>query len=225
MRADATRALAVFVAFAAFAVLSWESFGSLEGSSFFYPAAGVTVAAMIVSRRGSWPAIALAIIAAEILVDTVYGSPLWVAAGFAMANVVEPMLGASLVLAWCGARPDLHDRRDFAGFMAGACVIAPLFGALLGGTVTALHYGAPWLGGAVTWWAGDALGVLVMGSPILLWSQSAAVRCAICGRRLESAPMSPKTAHQDSANSRPVFAPSTGQILPFPVAACRNLFK
>ena len=176
LRADATRSLAVFVAFAAFAVLSWESFGSLEGSSFFYPAAGVTVATMMISRRGSWPAIAVAIIAAEVLVDTVYGSPLWVAAGFAVANVVEPVIGAALVLAWCGGRPDLHDRRHFARFIAGACVIAPVFGALLGGTVTALHYGAPWLGGAVTWWAGDALGVLVMGSPILLWSQSAEVR-------------------------------------------------
>lgn len=176
LRADSIRAVAVFVVFAAFAALSWESFGSLEGSSFFYPAAGVTVAAMIVGRRGSWPLIALAIIAAEVLVDTVYGSPLWVSAGFAMANVVEPVIGAALVLAWCGGRPDLHDRRHFAGFIAGACVVAPVFGALLGGTVTALHYGAPWLGGAVTWWAGDALGVLVMATPILLWSQSSVVR-------------------------------------------------
>ena len=176
LRADLIRVLAVFVTFAAFAVLSWESFGSLEGSSYFYPAAGVTVATMMISRRGSWPAIALAVIAAEMLVDSLYGSPLWVSAGFAIANVVEPVIGASLVLAWCGGRPELHDRRDFAGFITGACVIAPLFGALIGGTVTALHYQAPWLGGTVTWWAGDALGVLVMGTPILLWSQSSVVR-------------------------------------------------
>ncbi|MGI9125783.1 MAG: MASE1 domain-containing protein, partial [Mycobacterium sp.] len=167
----------MYVAFATFAVLSWESFGSWEGPSFFYPAAGVTAAAMILNRRAVWPWIAVAVIAAEILVDTVYGNPLWVSAGFAVANVVEPIIGASLTLAWCGGRPDLRQRRDFAAFIGGACLIAPVFGALIGGTVITKQLGAPWSSGVLTWWAGDALGVLVAASPILLWStQSYIVR-------------------------------------------------
>jgi integral membrane sensor domain MASE1 len=99
LRSDAARVLAVFLTFGAGAVLSWEAFGSWEGSSFFYPAAGVTAAAMMLSRRTLWPWIAVAVIVAEILVDTLYGSPMWVSAGFAMANVVEPLIGATLVLA------------------------------------------------------------------------------------------------------------------------------
>lgn len=167
----------MFGAFAALAVLSWESFGSWGGPSFFYPAAGVTAGAMMVSRRVVWLPIAAAVVAAEILVDTAYGSPLWVSASFAAANVVEPFIGAALVLAWCGGRPDLRARRDFAVFMAGACVIAPVFGALIGGTASSVHDGTPWHSAAMTWWAGDALGVLVMASPILLWGvQSAIVR-------------------------------------------------
>lgn len=167
----------MFLAFTGFAVLSWLSFGSWEGPSFFYPAAGVTAAAMMLNRRSLWPWFAAAVCAAEVLVDTVYANPLWVSAGFAAANVVEPIIGASLVLAWCGGRPDLRRRRDFAAFLIGACVIAPLFGGLIGGTVISLYYATPWLGGAVTWWAGDALGVLVMATPILLWTvQSSAVR-------------------------------------------------
>jgi integral membrane sensor domain MASE1 len=166
--ADAGRVLAVFVAFAAGSLLSWYSF-SAGGPSFFYPAAGVTAAAMMVSRRPLWPWIALAVVAAEVLVDTLFGSPLWVAAAFASANVVEPLIGASLVLALCGGRPDLRIRRDFAAFILGACLIAPVFGAVIGATTSALHDGAPWFSAAVTWWTGDALGVLVMGSPILLW--------------------------------------------------------
>jgi integral membrane sensor domain MASE1 len=177
LRSDAARVLAVFLTFGAGAVLSWEAFGSWEGSSFFYPAAGVTAAAMMLSRRTLWPWIAVAVIVAEILVDTLYGSPMWVSAGFAMANVVEPLIGATLVLAWCGGPPDLLRRRDFAYFLAGACLIAPLFSGPIGATVVHLHYGTPWLGGAATWWAGDALGVLGMASPILLWrTQSEAVR-------------------------------------------------
>ncbi len=167
--ADAVRVLAVFVAFSAGSMLSWYSF-SAGGQSFFYPAAGVTAAALMLSRRRLWPWIALAVVAAEILVDTIFGSPLLVSAAFAAANVVEPLVGASLVLAFCGGRPDLRIRRDFAAFILGACLIAPVFGALIGATSSSIHDGVPWFSAAVTWWTGDALGVLVMGSPILLWS-------------------------------------------------------
>lgn len=167
----------VFLVFAAFAVLSWESFGSDAGASFFYPAAGVTVAAMMLTRGVIWPWIAAAVVVAEIVVDLRYGSRLPIAGLFAMANAVEPAVGASLVLAYCGGRPDLRERRDFFAFMVGACGIAPLFGSLIGGTAVALGSAVPWRGAALTWWAGDALGVLVMASPILLWPiQSAALR-------------------------------------------------
>jgi len=94
--------VAVFGAFLFFAVLAWESFGSSGGPSFFYPGAGVTAAAMMLNRRALWPAIAAAVAAAEIIVDIRYGSGLWTSAGFAAANVVEPVVGAALVLAWCG---------------------------------------------------------------------------------------------------------------------------
>ena len=175
VRSDAGRVLAVFLAFAAGAVLSWESFGSWGGPSFFYPGAGVTVAAMKLSRRSLWPWIAAAVVAAEILVDTVYGSPLGASAGFAAANVVEPFVGASVVLECCGGRPDLRKRRDFFTFIAGACLVGPFFGALIGGSISSRHDGTPWLSAAATWWTGDALGVLVMASPILLWGLQVSV--------------------------------------------------
>ncbi|MCW1957431.1 MAG: SpoIIE family protein phosphatase [Mycobacterium sp.] len=167
----------VFLAFAAGAVLSWESFGSSLGPAFFYPPAGVTAAAMMLSRRALWPAVAAAVLAGEILVDTYFGNPLAVAAGFGLANVVEPLVGASIVLAWCGGRPDLSKRRDFVAFVVGACLIGPLFGGVVGGTVSTSDTGKPWLGSVINWWAGDALGVLVVGAPILLWAtQSHIVR-------------------------------------------------
>ena len=175
---EATRLFAaVFLAFATGAVLSWESFGSTIGPSFFYPSGGVTVAAMILSRRNLWPAIVAAVIAAELLVDTYYGNIPGLSVVFATANVVEPIIGASLVLAWCGGRPDLRRRRDFFAFIAGACLIAPVFGGLIGGSGSWFFNDLPWRGAVMTWWSGDALGVLVMAAPILLWStQSYIVR-------------------------------------------------
>ena len=177
-RVEAVRLFAVvFLAFSTGAVLSWESFGSSGGPSFFYPAAGVTAAAMLLTRRAMWPWIAAAVIIAEILVDTFYASPLRVSLAFAAANVVEPIVGSTWVLSWCGGRPDLRKRADFIAFLAGSCVIGPFFGGLIGGTASSLNGGNPWLSAALTWWAGDALGVLVMASPILLWTtQSSIVR-------------------------------------------------
>jgi integral membrane sensor domain MASE1 len=158
-------------------MLSWESFGSTAGPSFFYPSAGVTAAALMLSRRALWPAIAAAVAAAEVLVDSLYGNPLVLSVAFAASNVVEPVLGALLVLAWCSGPPDLRKRRDFVTFIVGACVAGPLVGGLIGGTASSVLNDRPWLSTALTWWSGDALGVLVMASPIFLWSyQSSALR-------------------------------------------------
>ena len=174
-QSDAGRILVVFAAFTTGAVLSWESFGSTAGPSFFYPSAGVTAAALMLSRRALWPAIAAAVIAAEVLVDTIYGNPWVLSVIFAASNVVEPVVGALLVLMWCGGPPDLRKRRDFIAFLVGACVAGPILGGLIGGTASAVVKDLPWSITALTWFSGDALGVLVMASPILLWKYQSAV--------------------------------------------------
>ena len=174
-RPDAAVVLAVFLTFIVGAVLSWESFGSTQGPSFFYPSAGVTAAALMLSRRALWPAIAVAVIAAEVLVDSFYGNPLGLSVAFAASNVIEPVVGALLVLRWCGGRPDLRKRRDFIAFIVGACVAGPLVGGLIGGTANSLVDDRPWLSTALTWWSGDALGVLVLASPVLLWRHQSSI--------------------------------------------------
>ena len=161
---------AVFLAYAVFAVFAWESFDATLGPAFFYPSAGITVAAFILSHRAVWPGIAGAVIVAELAVDALYGNPLGLSIAYAMSNVVEPLVGASLVLAWCGGRPDLRERRQFRAFIVGACLAGPVVGGLIGGTAKAIYGGFPWLPTAATWASGDALGALVVASPILLWT-------------------------------------------------------
>lgn len=174
----------VFLAYSAFAILAWASFGSAVGPAFFFPSAGVTVAAMMLTRRALWPAVVLAIIASEMLVDTYFGNPAPLAGGFAIANVVEPIVGATLVLALCGGRPDLRQRRDLFTFIGGACIAAPIAGGLIGGSFSAWHEQAPWLSEVFHWASGDGVGVLVVAAPILLWAkQSYLVRA----RKIETA--------------------------------------
>ena len=162
----------VLVAFAGGSLLAWQVFGSEAGPAFFYPPAGVTVAAMILSRRRLWSAVVAGIFAAETLVDILFQTPPLASVGFALANTIEPVVGASLVLAWCGGRPDLGKRRDFVAFVMGAAILGPLSGCLIGGSLKAvtIDAGSPWLSLVLNWWAGDALGVLVVAAPILLWA-------------------------------------------------------
>jgi integral membrane sensor domain MASE1 len=173
---DSARLFAVvFLAYSLGALLSWESFGSSVGPAFFYPSAGVAVSAMMLNRRALWPAVMAAVLAGETLVDVQYGNPLWVAAGFGAADVVEPLIGAWVVTAWCRGTPDLRRRHDLVAFVIGACVAGPLFGGLVGGTVSAAFEKSHWLESVVNWAAGDAVGVLVVAAPILLWAKQSYV--------------------------------------------------
>ena len=158
------------LAYLAGAVLSWQSFGAGVGPAFF-PPAGVTVAAMLLSPRSRWAVVIAAIVVAELTVDLHYGVGLRAASGFALANSVEPAVGASLVWVWCNGAPDLRARGDLARFVAGACLAGPLVGGLIGGAVSAASNGTSWPIAAVHWWAGDGIGALVVGAPILLWAK------------------------------------------------------
>lgn len=161
---------AVALAYSAGAVLSWQSFGAQITPAFF-PPAGVTVALMLLTPRSRWAVIVAAIVTAELVVDLSFGVDAATALGYASANSVEPIVGASLVSAWCKGVPDLRTRRDLAKFLVGACVAAPLVGGLIGATVSAVQNDAAWFSTVLHWWAGDGIGVLVVGAPILLWTK------------------------------------------------------
>ena len=102
-----------------------------------------------------------------------YGAGARTALGYAVANSVEPVVGASLVSGWCKGVPDLRKRRDLAKFLAGACVAGPFVGGLIGGAVSAVSNDVAWVTAVVHWWAGDGIGALVVGAPILLWPRQA----------------------------------------------------
>lgn len=160
---------AVFLGYTAGALLALKGFGASELGPAFFPPAGVTVAAMLMTPRTRWPAVIAAILLGEGTVDYVAGYEPTAIAGYMLANSAEPLLGASLVLAWCKGVPDLRRRRDLVFFVLGACLAGPLLGGLIGGASVAVHLDAWWPGAALRWFASDAIGVLVVAAPILLW--------------------------------------------------------
>lgn len=158
----------VLVAYVAGALVSAQTFGASTVSAFF-PAAGVSVAAMLLTRRALWPAIVAAVILGETMVDLSHGLPWTMAGGFALADTVEPLVGASLVRAWCGGTPDLRRTRDLFLYVIGACVLAPAVGGLVNGVINVVLEGSPLAPAVLQWSAGDGISILVVGASILLW--------------------------------------------------------
>lgn len=199
----------VFAAYGAGLLLTWHSFGATVGPAFF-PAAGVTVAAMLLVRRAQWPVVLAAIALAECLIDLYFGEPFPQILGHVLANWLVPVVGATVVLRWCKGRPDLPRRRDLTAFLVGACLIGPLAGGMLGGWATSWDGEATWLANALYWAFGDALGVLVVATPILLWRDQFHILAA---RRAETAGVLVATAAL-SATAFSLGAPPAMLILP-----------
>ncbi len=136
-----------------------------ENVSPVWPATGVAIAALIYSRCRWWPGILLGAFAANALTQI----PWWTALGIGTGNTLEAVLGAVLFIQVQERAPWLGKFSEGAGFLV-ASLSAPVVSAAMG--VGMLFAAGLVPGEAVselllTWWAGDALGALVV-TPALL---------------------------------------------------------
>jgi serine/threonine-protein kinase RsbW len=165
------RDLAIFVgvgaAYAIGYVLAWKWFSAPGQGASFFPPAGVTLAALVLLARREWPFVLAAAATAEVSLDLGRGLDAAGTVGIALANVVEPLVGALLLLQLAAA-VDLRLKRHLAAFLAAAVVVAPAVGAAIAATTfVSVIGGSGWTRFAFEWWAGDGLAVLVVGGAIL----------------------------------------------------------
>jgi serine phosphatase RsbU (regulator of sigma subunit)/integral membrane sensor domain MASE1/anti-sigma regulatory factor (Ser/Thr protein kinase) len=161
----------VAVAYAAgsqLALLLIEASG-LQGVLFI--PSGITVAFLLRLPRRLWWVVLLGAGVAEFVMDVTGGFMASQALGFAAANMAEPLVGASIVYAACEAA-DLARRRDLIWFTIGAVLVGPAVGAAIGAGADRLFGGDDFLITMGQWWLGDALGVILVGSAILVWGSS-----------------------------------------------------
>jgi serine phosphatase RsbU (regulator of sigma subunit)/integral membrane sensor domain MASE1 len=164
----------VAASYAACSVLSFAGFAALGFGPTFFPAAGLALAVLCRRPTHDWPLVLGAVATAEFVVDLSMGLALPAAAGYAVANTVEPALGALLVTRGLDDALDLGRRGDLGRFLVGAVLTATVLGGVLGATVDLLFGAASgWLGFVGRWWVGDGLGVLVIGSLLLAWTTPA----------------------------------------------------
>lgn len=166
-------ALAATIGYAIGAELAWGLFGATVGLAFF-PPAGITFAGFVLVRGRRRLVLVALVMAVEYAVDVRHGLRPLTAIGYAAANVVEPLVGATVALRAVGADALRHldDRRGMGGFVVGGLFAGPVVASLLGASVKVLDDpSASWWVSALSFWAGDGLGVLVVGAPLLLASR------------------------------------------------------
>ncbi len=163
----ATVFLGIGLCYAAGAELAWGMFGASTIGLAFFPPAGLTLASMVLLPRRSWPAVVAAILVGEIAVDLRHGMTLATAMGWALANSVEPLVGASLLRRFQRSPLAMSHRRGMFRFLLAGVIGGPLAGSVVAGAIRAANSNSSWFFGAVHFWAGDGLGVLAIAAPIL----------------------------------------------------------
>lgn len=140
-------------------------------SSVFFIPAGITAAFLLRVPRGSWWAVWVPAGLAEGTMDLMAGYSTGATAGFVAGNVLGPVVGALVVTRFC--QPvDLARLRHVWWFFVGSVLAGPGLAAAIGSAPAHFLDTFDFSSQFWQWWIGDALGVVMVGSAILVWDSS-----------------------------------------------------
>ena len=164
-------------------LLGYAFFLTPNSISALWPAGGVALATLTLTRHRMWPMLLVLIAGIEISIPYLLADAEVVAIA-TLANVIEPLIGAALLRWFVGPRVDVSRMRDALGLVILAGVIAPAIAAVPGatkfvGVESSIPFAAAWQ----VWWFGGALGVVVVAPVILSWANRPRVE-AISKRRI-----------------------------------------
>ena len=162
--------LGVFIAYAAAGKIGL-AVPVLSGSPIpFWPPASVSLAAVLLFGYDVWPAIFVA----DIALSLAHHDPFALAFGIALANTIEPLIGAALLRSVADFKPSLQRLRDvielvvfgaFAGPIAGTAVYVAFRKVVLHLPIERdFHI---WF----MWMRSDVFSVLVLAPLLLVWSR------------------------------------------------------
>ncbi|CAA9216815.1 MAG: Serine phosphatase RsbU, regulator of sigma subunit [uncultured Acidimicrobiales bacterium] len=139
----------------------------VNAGSGYWPAAGVTLAALLLLPVRRWAWVLGAVVVAETVGGLVHDYPLAVSPWWAAGNAIEPLVSATLLRRLGRGAGRLSPLSDLLLLLAAGVVVGPLVGALIGGTGSSIVLDKAWTDTVAAWWVGDGLGVLVV-VPLLL---------------------------------------------------------
>jgi signal transduction histidine kinase/CheY-like chemotaxis protein len=198
LRFSPGRVLLVGLIYFGAARYGWILAAAPTGVSPFWPPSGIALALLLLWGRHVWPGILLGAVATDLSLGLSWRSILIGAA----ANTVEPLVAVTMLARWPGFDSRIERPRDLTALLTCA-TLAALIGALIGTTglwLTAIaqpRTATPFLTRLSTWWLGDAMGVLVLSPPLLIWGRTrlswpralphpSALRSAVWRRRGEA---------------------------------------
>ena len=136
---------------------------------------GITLAAFLTLGYEVWPAILMG----AFLVNLTTVGSLATSVGISIGNTLEGLVGAYLVIRFAAGRRAFLRAPDALRFAIVAGLIATTISPTVGVTTLSVagfarwsDYGSIWL----TWWLGDAVGAVVVGPALLVWSADLRVR-------------------------------------------------
>ena len=141
--------------------------GAYGGLTPLWPASGLALALLWRGGLRWWPVVAIG----EAAIAVWLGQPpvMWVVGP--LAQLSEALLGLWLLNRY-QIHPGLRQVRDVLAFALAVCLLAPVPAALLG---TSAMFAGDMLGArellpaALTWWLGDALGLLIVTPLLVIW--------------------------------------------------------
>ena len=148
-------------------------FASTHGSvTPVWPASGIAMSALLL-----WgPRLALGVLIGALAVNLETCKSVFAALAMTAGNVLEPLLGVWLVRRFTSLGRGFERISDTLGFTVLATVLGPIFSATLG--VGALVVSGQlevsgWSGNWLTWWLGNAMGILIVTPLVIEWQQPA----------------------------------------------------
>lgn len=133
-----------------------------------WPLSGFVVVVLLRFGLRFWPGVLLC----DALVGLSLGFPAPVALGIACGTTMESLVGAAVLRRFLGVDPDMDRLYDVLGLVFISALLSTSLGAAvatlavgLGGIIQGGDVVATWL----TWWVGDAIGVLVFAPLLLTW--------------------------------------------------------
>ncbi len=134
-----------------------------------WPPAGIALFALLIFGYGVWPAIFIG----AFLVNTATTHSAISSLSVATGNTLEGLLGAYLVTKFASGRKAFEHYQSLLKFAFWAAAVSTAVSATAGTLTLCLARLAPWSQYKsvwLTWWFGDAGGVLIVAPLLILWS-------------------------------------------------------
>ncbi|MCB9421632.1 MAG: GAF domain-containing protein [Ardenticatenaceae bacterium] len=145
---------------------------NLEEVAIFWPAAGILVAALLLSDHRAWPGLFFTSILGQLIADVVWvgRANVGVSLYFGLTNAVEALLAAYLLRRFLGEQITFAKLKEVLGLALWGAIIGSILGATLGaaGLCFLNSPNAYWLNWQL-WWASDALGIVMVMPVIFTW--------------------------------------------------------